>query len=59
MQYDDCKTFQFDRPSQQSLAAKTIGEGATDNPEAVEVIADRVRDEILRHLDPADAAAQG
>jgi hypothetical protein len=50
-------TFEFDRPSQTGFGPKTFGDGAVDNPEAVEQIADRVRDEILRHVDPADAVS--
>jgi hypothetical protein len=48
-------TFEFDRASQTGFGPKTFGDGAVDNPEAVEQIADRVRDEILRHVDVADA----
>jgi len=50
-------TFQFDRPSQNGLGAKTAGDGAMESPEAVEVVADRVRDDILRHVDPSDMAS--
>jgi hypothetical protein len=57
LQDDLTTTFQFDRPSQSTLGAKTAGDGAMESPEAVEAIADRVRDEILRHVDPSDAAA--
>ena len=59
-QQQDDVTFTFDRPSQHGLGPKTVGDGAVDNPEAVEQIADRVRDEILRHLDvAADAGGRG
>jgi hypothetical protein len=47
-------SFRFDRPSQHGLGAKTAGDGVMEDPEAVEAIADRVVDEIMRHLDPSD-----
>ena len=57
MQQDASESFDFDRPSQSSLGAKAVGgEAMGETPEAVEAIADRVRDEILRHVDPSDVA---
>jgi hypothetical protein len=55
----ETETFKFDRPSQHGLGPQTLGEGAIDNPEAVEAIADRVRDEILRHVDPSEVISPG
>jgi hypothetical protein len=48
------ESIDFDRPSQNGLGAKTAGGAAIENPEAVEAIADRVRDEILCHVDAVD-----
>ncbi len=47
--------FQFDRPGQGGFGPRTIGEGgAATGAEAQEVLADRLRDEVLRHFDPLD-----
>ncbi len=50
--------FQFDRPAEHGLAPRSFGEGSFARPETREAIADLIRDEILRHCDPADAISR-
>jgi hypothetical protein len=47
--------FQFDRPSEHGLAARSFGEGVLTAPEAREGVVDSIRDAVLAHFDPADA----
>ena len=44
--------FQFDRPGEHGFGPRTAGEGVAAGPEALDVLADRLRDEVLRNVDP-------
>ena len=48
--------FQFDRPGERGFGPRTAGEGlaAAAGAEAQEVLADRLRDEVLRNYDPSE-----
>ena len=46
--------FQFDRPSEHGFGPRTAGEGVAAGPEALDVVADRLRDEAARNVDPLD-----
>jgi hypothetical protein len=46
--------FQFDRPGERGFGPRTAGEGAVGGPDAQDVLADRLRDEVLRNVDPLE-----
>ena len=48
--------FQFDRPAEHGFGPRTVGEGVAAGAaaEAQEAMADRLRDEALRNVDPLD-----
>lgn len=52
------RPFQFDRPAEHGLAARSFGEGAVPTAEAREAAVDSIRDAVLAHYDPTDAAAR-
>ena len=47
--------FQFDRPGEHGFGPRTAGAGVAAAAEAQEALADRLRDEVLRNVDPLDA----
>ena len=46
--------FRFDRPGEHGFGPRTAGEGVAAAAEAQEAVADRLRDEVLRNVDPLD-----
>ncbi len=46
--------FQFDRPGEHGFGPRTAGEGVAAAAEAQEALADRLRDEAVRNVDPLD-----
>lgn len=48
--------FRFDRPAEHGLATRSYGEGVLTAIEARELVVDSIRDAVLAHYDPADAA---
>ena len=50
--------FEFDRPSEHGLGTKSFGEGVLTGVEAREAVVDSIRDAILAHYDPTDAASR-
>jgi hypothetical protein len=48
--------FQFDRPGERGFGPRTAGEGVAAGAaaEAQEALADQLRDEALRNVDPLD-----
>ena len=48
--------FQFDRPAEHGLAPRSYGEGVLTATEARELVVDSIRDAVLAHYDPTDAA---
>ena len=46
--------FQFDRPGEHGFGPRTAGEGVAAAAEAQEALADRLRDEVLRNVDPLE-----